>query len=385
MNSEERKRVLKNKECISIIHKQLEDITDEEKELLKENYSGYGSVMGLEGLAQFYTPNCVSKFIGDYLNLKLKPNSKILEPSAGVGNLLKYIERKHDITCIEIDEISSKILSICTDYKIINDSAVNHFRENYYDAIISNPPFNIPVYGDLKWECAKFDKKSNKQKANSDNFFLEMAIKSLKIGGYGVFILPQGIGYKSSLKKTREFLMDNCWIIANIELPSETFQASGTSIKTNIIIFRKAPKLPKYECTSYDKIKGNKFILGQPPICCIQINDIGYDSRGNLTHRYDDDYEFDSQLDEALSILNDDLYLYNTCPENPTHEELDKYLFWSTSDLGYEYNRNRHDSNGLVFWETQTLGRGQEIEFEGEEYSTLDWGVMDKLIKKYIV
>lgn len=382
MNSDERKRVLKNKECISIIHKSIEEITEEEKELLRENYSGYGSVLGIDGLAQFFTPDCVSKFIGDYINDKLLPNSKILEPSAGAGSLIKYLDKSHKITCVEVDEVSSKILSICTDHEVINDSAVNHYRENYYDAVISNPPFNISVYGDKEWDCTKLDKKEGKYKANSDNLFLEMAVKSLKVGGYGIFILPSGIGYKASLKKTRNFILDNCWIIANIELPVETFQASGTNIKTHILIFRKAPKLPKYECTSHDKIEGRKFLLGQSPIVCIQINDIGYDSKGKLTHKYDDS-EYDSQLDEALNILTDDLYLYNSCPENPIHEEIDRCLYWNEGDLGYQYNKNVKYPKELVFFENQTLGRGQEIEYEGEEYSTLDWEVMDRLIEKY--
>lgn len=101
MNSDERKRVIKNKECISIIHKPLEQITEEEKQLLKENYSGYGSVLGVDGLAQFFTPDCVSKFIADYINLKLPSGAKVLEPSAGSGSLIKYIKEDTKITCVE--------------------------------------------------------------------------------------------------------------------------------------------------------------------------------------------------------------------------------------------------------------------------------------------
>ncbi len=231
MNSSERKRVLDNRGCISIIHKPIDQITKEEKQLLRESYSGYGSVMGVDGLAQFYTPDCVCKFIANYINDKLPSNANILEPSAGSGNLIKYIRCDANITCVDIDSINCKILSICTDHEVINDSAVNHYREGYYDAVISNPPFNISIEGVLKWDCNKLDKKSGKYKCNSDNFFLEQAVKSLKVGGYGIFILPGGIGYKSSLKKTRQYIVDNCWVIANIELPAETFSASGANIK----------------------------------------------------------------------------------------------------------------------------------------------------------
>ena len=383
MNADERKRVLKNRDCMAIIHKPIEDITEEEKELLRDNYTGYGSFLGVDGLAQFYTPDMVSEFIGKYINDKLPDNAKILEPSAGSGNLLKYIRKDANITCVDVDDINCKILSICTNHEVINDSAVNHKRESYYDAYISNPPFNITITGDIEWDCTKFDKKTGKYKCNSDNFFLEQAVKSLKVGGYGIFILPASIGYKSTLKKVREFILDNCWIIANIELPVETFAQSGTNIKTHILIFRKAPKLPKFECTSKDKIEGRKFLLGQPPIICMQINDIGFDKNGKPTNTYNRSY-YKNQLDGALHIIGDDLYICNTCPENPTHEEADRCLYWSEADLGYRIARaGNSDKNDLVFWESQTLGRGCEIEFEGEEYSTLDWEVLDRLVEKY--
>ena len=194
MKREERQRVLSNRECINILSKDIDKITEQEKEKLRELYTGYGS-MCADGLAQFYTPDSVCKMIASYVNPLLPNNPKVLEPSAGTGGLIRYIREDAEITCVEIDQTSSKIMSLCyPNFEVINDSAMNHDRDNYYDIIISNPPFNIPVYGDIdKWECAKFDKKKNQYKANSDALFLELAVKSLKIGGYGIFILPSGI------------------------------------------------------------------------------------------------------------------------------------------------------------------------------------------------
>lgn len=387
MKREERQRVLSNRECINILSKDIDKITEEEKVKLRELYTGYGS-MCADGLAQFYTPGSVCKMIANYVNPLLPNNPKVLEPSAGTGGLIRYIRDDAKITCVEIDQTSSKIMSLCyPNFEVINDSAMNHDRDNYYDIIISNPPFNIPVYGDIdKWECAKFDKKKNQYKANSDALFLELAVKSLKVGGYGVFILPSGVGYKAAMKKTRQMLLDSCWIIANIELPPATFSKSGTTIKTHIIIFRKAPKLPKFKCTSKCDDHCGEFLLGQPPIQCVQINDIGFDEKGRESGRYKDNDWYSNQLEEALERISDDLYRQNTCPEKPTwseKEDITQCMYWGEYSNGYQLNKNRQDPKDLVYFQELTLGRGCEIEYNGVEYSTLDWDVMDKLVNTY--
>lgn len=386
MKSDERKRVLDNRDCIYILNKELDDISEEEKNKLREKYTGYGS-MSLEGLAQFYTPKYVSKFLADYINQVLPKNAKVLEPASGNGSLISFLKKDCSVTCVEIDNVASKILKICNpEYEVINDSAVNFKRSNTYDLVISNPPFNITVEGNLEgWKCTKFDKKKKVYKANSDNFFIEMAIDSLKVGGYGIFILPTGIAFKSTLKKTRQLLLDKCWIIANIELPPETFSASGTNIKTNILIFRKSPSLPKFKGTSKDC--DGEFLLGQPPIIQIQINDIGFDKKGNPTKRYNEDSFYDNQLDEALERLTDDLYRHNTCPDVGIWNEKGDFtqcIAFNEASRGYEENkRYKSDDKDLVYYQDLTLGRGCEIEYDGEMYETLDWSVMDRLVEKY--
>lgn len=386
MKSDERKRVLDNRDCIYILNKDLNDITEEEKEGLRDKYTGYGS-MSLEGLAQFYTPKHVSKFLADYINPLLPQNAKVLEPASGNGSLVSFLSKEFDVTCVEIDNVASKILSICNpSYEVINDSAVNFKRSDNYDLVISNPPFNIQVEGEKDgWSCTKFDKKKGVYKANSDNFFIELAIDSLKIGGYGVFILPTGIAFKNTLKKTRQLLLDNCWIIANIELPPETFSASGTNIKTNILIFRKAPKLQKVKGIS--KECSGEFILGQPPIIQIQVNDIGFDKKGKPTNRYNENSYYENQLDEALERLTDNLYRQNTCPEVGIwfdKGDFTQCIAFNENSRGcIENKRYKTDDKDLIYYQDLTLGRGCDIEYDGEFYETLDWNVMDRLIEKY--
>lgn len=365
MDKNERDRVMKNRKCISIMSKPLEEISSEEKEFIKDNYSGYGSILGVEGLAQFFTPHEVSFELDNYLNKVLPINAKILEPSVGAGSLLFNLREDFQITTIDVDEMNYKLNCILhPNFENFNDSACNHKRENYYDAVIANPPFNISIEGDidLNYKSLKYDKKTKKYKGNSDWFFLEQAINCLKVGGYGVFILSPAIKHKLQLKEIRQLLLDSCWIISHIQLPSETFENSGTTIQTNILIFRKAPKLPKFKCNSYDAISDYEWLLGQPPIVCIDVLKFDY-------------------IHEAFEMLTDELWLTNVCPENAKRSGQDEAIFFKVSDLGYKY-KSRYMEN-VIFFETQTLGRGKEIEYEGVEYETCDWGVMDELIKKY--
>lgn len=388
MKRDDRKRFLDNQECINVVNKPIYEITEEEKEKLRNEFTGYGSILGKAfGLAQFYTPEHVSEMLANYINPLLSDNAKVLEPASGNGSLVRFLRKDFKITCVEIDKISSKILKICNpEYEVINDSAMNFRKSNTYDLVISNPPFNLNIEGDMEgWNCSKYDKKKEVFKANSDNFFIEQAIDSLKVGGYGIFILPTSIAFKGSLKKTRQLLLDKCWIIANIELPAETFSSSGTNIKTNILIFRKAPNLPKFKCTS--KESNAKFLLGQPPIIQIQINDIGFDKKGNPTKRYNENDYYNNQLEEALERLVDDLYRCNTCPEIGVWEDKGDFtqcIAFNENSRGYiENKRYKTDNKDLVYYQDLTLGRGCEIIYDGEEYSTLDWDVMDILVEKY--
>ena len=97
---------------------------------------------------QFYpTPEIISEYV--IRTADVKENDKVLEPSAGRGNLLKFLPSnisKHNITCIEISEIFSKILltkypnTLNTDFLKWSEKALQTNKR--YDKIIMNPPFS---------------------------------------------------------------------------------------------------------------------------------------------------------------------------------------------------------------------------------------------------
>ena len=78
MSKEARERIIKNNRCLDILAKDKNDITEEERLFLKKEYTGWGSILGnTVGLAQFFTPDHVCKFISEYINSKISSYFKL--------------------------------------------------------------------------------------------------------------------------------------------------------------------------------------------------------------------------------------------------------------------------------------------------------------------
>ena len=78
----------------------------------------------------------------------------------------------------------------------------------------------------------------------------------------------------------------------------------------------------------------------------------------------------------------------NICPEEPEWKAKGKEPFnlmcVGKGGMAYNYAKNGTHKDLPIMYNQLTLGRGQEIEFEGVQYSTFDWGIMDKLIEKHL-
>ncbi|ELV9858518.1 DUF4942 domain-containing protein [Salmonella enterica] len=95
---------------------------------------------------QFYpTPRLIAEYVARAT--ELKPGEKLLEPQAGRGDLLAYINADlEDVTCIEIAHLFADILrgkgytnTICCDFiKWSEDNAGYQF-----DKIVMNPPYSL--------------------------------------------------------------------------------------------------------------------------------------------------------------------------------------------------------------------------------------------------
>lgn len=208
---------------------------------------------------QFYTrSNKVVNYMVD--KCSLNDNMKILEPSSGSGVfLLEIVKRKletatnNNISIIlkdifkniyanDLDPLACKItevniLTLSIDYikkalsinpnlklpqlNISNIDFCHYDKENYFDLVISNPPY-VTLYGkrsrNMNEEKRKyyntFDFVQNKKGNNKFNmvmFFLEKGLKALKENGKLVFIIDISF-FETAFIDMRKYILENCYI-----------------------------------------------------------------------------------------------------------------------------------------------------------------------------
>ncbi len=133
---------------------------------------------------QFYpTPD----IIVDEMYKHFNHNASILEPSAGMGGLLRDLE---NVTCVEINSLHSTILS-SKGYKVYEMDFMKFSESNKFDVILMNPPYS-------------------KGRALSH---IDKAIKHLNENGFILAVIPEGkianLKHKYELIKTFNSVFDN--------------------------------------------------------------------------------------------------------------------------------------------------------------------------------
>jgi len=229
---------------------------------------------------QFFTPDEIINFC---INV-LKPTSdqKILDPACGSGSFLISVQNyfvkqnfksRNNIFGIEINSAAAKIaklnmilLGLNQNNITISDSLKDLSLlekdlkqkkdiklKNYFDLIITNPPFGTTgkisdkfILKNFKLAC-KWNKHNNSY-LNSEKLlphqvpeilFIERCIELLKPSGKMAIILPNGNLENPTLKYLRHFINYSCDIISIIKLPQDTFVHSGTGVKTSILFLEK--------------------------------------------------------------------------------------------------------------------------------------------------
>ena len=411
MGRAERKRWAANVKAMEIVAKDRSEITDDDIMFLRENYTSIGGLLpkGFNGGA-FFTPTHVAKFMWDVLKPRLPKAPKVLEPAAGAGVFLEHAPADAEITAIEIDTTSAKVTSLIYPHaNVICDNAILHNRENYYDIVIGNPPYGETITiraddGDFS-DWLTLTKRKNEWRGKSEAVFIEHAIRNTKPGGYIAFILPIGISFNSQTRKARQLLFDNCWQVATIMLPGETFQHVGTTVPTQILIVRKVtPNARKIKAVT-KRWKSNfrrsdwvdinefdaEFFEGQTPAYFAKVTDIGWDEKGRSTDKWGDGL---TQLDELVEDFTDgNLVRENLYPHIPSWFGLGKnneaFFFSHGNDTcdGFR-DASRTYPDGPYRWQELTLGAGEEVEWKRmdgtiELRSTWDFDWQDEIVAEY--
>lgn len=136
------------------------------------------------------------------------------------------------------------------------------FAVDSFDFIVTNPPFGslakqseksymqnnkstAPYYDfslkRVNWidEKVYSKKDSNRTNQSTEVLFIEQCHHFLKIGGYLVVVLPDGILTNSSLQYVRDGIQKKFRIVAVISLPQTAFTHTGAGVKSSVLFLKK--------------------------------------------------------------------------------------------------------------------------------------------------
>lgn len=171
---------------------------------------------------------------------------------------------------------------------------INHKSINFFDVILTNPPFGskIPIKDEAilkQFELAHIWKKLNDKWVKTDKFqssvppeilFVERCTQFLREGGRIGIILPDSILNSPGLGYVRQWILENHYIIASIDLHSDTFQPrNGT--QTSVFILRKKTKEEKYDEAINKTMQTYNIFYAM-------VEKVGHDRRGNIIFRRDE-------------------------------------------------------------------------------------------------
>jgi len=273
-------------------------------------------------MGQFFTPREIIRFCVKMLNPQT--NQLVLDPACGSGgfllnsmDLVRSIAKHehpndtteqyrmwHDFAKENLFgiEINDQIARVCKMNMIIHDDGHTNiistdslrkfeeindihkrFKHDYFDIILTNPPFGATVKSTEKDYLDTFDlgaKKKKRKNQKTEILFIERCIDFVKpkIGKIGI-VLPDGILTNSSLQYVRDFIMERCQILVVVSLPQFAFSHFGAGVKSSLVFLRRI---------------GENETLGNYPIFMAIAKHIGYDATG----RKDPVNDFDKIYEE---------------------------------------------------------------------------------------
>ncbi|AQW87089.1 putative helicase [Campylobacter pinnipediorum subsp. caledonicus] len=227
---DKRERVELNKKALEILKKDVKDISDEDREILRL-YTGRGGLKnGEAGFTEFYTPYPVIKSMYKALDDAGVEIKNALEPAVGSGN---FVGMKPELnwTTIDIDpnahEVVKRLYSKGKHYHTRFES----FKKGDYDLVISNVPF-------LERRGGGRNLDRTDVRTLHDYFFVK-GIDSVKDDGILAFITSRGVADKIDTKIRAE-LMSKADVIGMYRLADKSFsQNAHTDVGTDIIFLQK--------------------------------------------------------------------------------------------------------------------------------------------------
>ena len=219
----------------------------------------YASQAGKSG-GEYYTPQEVSEVLAKITVVGKARVNKVYDPAAGSGSLLlkfaKVLGRDNvggffgqeiNLTTYNLARINMFLHDV--NYEKFNiahgDTLTDpqHWDDEPFEAIVSNPPYSIKWEGDANPLLINDERFAPAgvlaPKSKADLAFTMHILSWLAVDGTAAIVEFPGVLYRGGAeRKIRQYLIDNNYVDAVIQLPPDLF--FGTTIATCIIVLKKS-------------------------------------------------------------------------------------------------------------------------------------------------
>jgi type I restriction enzyme M protein len=222
----------------------------------------YASSAGKSG-GEFFTPQEVSELLARITLVGKKSVNKVYDPACGSGSLLLQYAKVLGKDKVENgffgQEINITTYNLCRINMFLHDINYEkfdiahgdtltdpvHWDDQPFEAIVSNPPYSINWEGDsnsLLIDDPRFSPAGVlAPKSKADLAFTMHILHWLATNGTAAIVEFPGVMYRSGAEqKIRQYLVDNNFVEAVIQLPKDLF--FGTGIQTCILVLKKSKK-----------------------------------------------------------------------------------------------------------------------------------------------
>ena len=222
----------------------------------------YASSAGKSG-GEFFTPQEVSELLAKITVVGKKKVNKVYDPACGSGSLLlqfaKVLGKDNVKQGFFGQEINITTYNLCRINMFLHDinyekfsiahgdtlTDPTHWDDQPFEAIVSNPPYSIKWEGDANPLLINDPRFSAAgvlaPKSKADLAFTLHILNWLSVDGTAAIVEFPGVMYRGGAEqKIRKYLVDNNYVDAVIQLPSDLF--FGTSIQTCILVLKKSKK-----------------------------------------------------------------------------------------------------------------------------------------------
>lgn len=225
-------------------------------EFLMKMYAGNAGKSG----GEYFTPQEVSELLARIATFEKKKVRKVYDPACGSGSLLMQVAKVLGKENVQQgffgQEINQTTYNLCRINMFLHDINYNHFDialgdtlldpkhwdDEPFDVIVSNPPYSIKWKGDEDPVLINDQRFSPAgvlaPKSKADLAFTMHMLSWLSADGAAAIVEFPGVLYRGGAEqKIRQYLVDNDYVDAVIQLPANLF--FGVSIATCIIVIRK--------------------------------------------------------------------------------------------------------------------------------------------------